>query len=164
MKINQKIHWLFFVAGIIDILFADFVTKLLVVKEILKKTVFIKNFFYIIPAQRNEGIAFGIHLPKIIQIIGTIIILIILFQFALKYLSKEEKPSFLKHWLLGAVIGGGIGNLIDRILYGSVVDFIVLGPIHVFNIADIGITIGLILLFATMVIDEKKVKLKKKKL
>lgn len=46
----------------------------------------------------------------------------------------------------GAVLGGAIGNMIDRVRYGYVVDFLDLGWWPVFNVADIGITVGITVL------------------
>lgn len=156
MQINKRIHWVFFAAGILDILMADFVTKLLVTQGIIKPFVFIKNFFYIAPPQQNDGIAFGIGLPMSVQIVGSVVVLYLVFKIGSDFIARQVKPSLFESWLLGAIMGGGIGNLIDRVVHGSVVDFIVLGPIPVFNIADIGITVGLTLLFGTMWLSNKK--------
>ena len=70
----------------------------------------------------------------------------------------KQKGAFFETLLLGVVIGGGLGNLADRLVNGYVIDFIVLGPIPVFNVADIGITVGLVLLFATIVLSSRKSK------
>lgn len=53
------------------------------------------------------------------------------------------------------ISSGAVGNIIDRILYGYVVDFIKISSFYVFNIADASITIGSILL-AIMLLTEKK--------
>ena len=45
---------------------------------------------------------------------------------------------------MGIILGGALGNLYERVVYGEVVDFIALGPIPLFNLADAGITVGLI--------------------
>ncbi len=156
MNIRSRIHWIFFATGILDILILDFVTKLLVTKNIIKPFVFIKEFLYITSPHKNDGIAFGIGLPLSVQIVGSLIILFFLYKVGSEYIFREAKPSIFKHWLLGAVIGGGLGNLIDRVLYGYVVDFIVLRPLPVFNIADIGITVGLVVLFGTMWLSSRK--------
>lgn len=137
-------------AGILDILLVDQVTKWLVIKGIIKPFVFIKNFLYFTEPHQNDGIAFGIGLPMSFQILGSLIIIYLLYRLGVEYIFKEAKPSIMKHYLLGAVIGGGLGNLIDRVVYGSVLDFIVLRPLPVFNVADIGITVGLVVLFGTM--------------
>ena len=47
--------------------------------------------------------------------------------------------------VFGLQLGGAFGNIVDRILLGSVVDFIDIGPWYIFNIADSAITIGIIL-------------------
>jgi len=68
--------------------------------------------------------------------------------FLLAWLIKARTWPLI--WGLGAVIGGAIGNVIDRLMYGAVVDFI---DVHVgswhwpaFNIADSAITLGVVLL------------------
>lgn len=160
MQIVRRNYWIFFIAGILDILVADFVTKILVVGDVIKPFVFIQDFFYITSPHKNDGIAFGIGLPLPIQIVGSLIILFFLYKVGSEYIFKEEKPSIFRHWLLGAVIGGGLGNLIDRVFYGYVVDFIVLKPFPVFNVADIGITVGLVVLFGTMWLSSKETETK----
>ena len=72
--------------------------------------------------------------------------------FILNWLRKLRKSSYLAALGLTLVLGGAIGNLIDRLLYGKVIDFIdvyfdipfVMDNYHfaTFNVADIGITIG----------------------
>lgn len=64
--------------------------------------------------------------------------------FALFYLFSDRCPSLWLYWSVGVVISGGIGNLIDRIANGFVVDFIepVFIDFAVFNIADCAVTLG----------------------
>lgn len=156
MQTIGRKYWIFFAAGIADILLLDFITKLLVAKRIIREFVFIKDFLYITSPHTNEGIAFGIGLPMSFQIFGSLIILYLLYRVGADYIFKEKQPSIWKHYALGAVIGGGLGNLIDRVLYGHVIDFIVLRPLPVFNMADIGITVGLAALFGTMILSSKR--------
>ena len=96
----------------------------------------------------NSGIAFGLFsfneqfYYNIITLIIIIITLIILF-FAIKS-SDVEKIGF------SMILGGSLGNIFDRIYYSSVVDFIDfhINNFHwfIFNVADIFITIGVIIL------------------
>jgi signal peptidase II len=51
---------------------------------------------------------------------------------------------------VGLVLGGAVGNLFDRVRLGYVVDFVAVGPWPRFNVADSAITMGLILLFITV--------------
>ena len=153
MQIIRQKYWIFFAAGLLDILLLDFVTKLLVNKGIIGEFVFIRDFLYITRPHENNGIAFGIGVPISFQILGSLIILYLLYRVGTDYIFKEVRPSIWRHYALGAVMGGGLGNLIDRILYGHVIDFIVLRPLPVFNVADIGITVGLVALFGTMLLS-----------
>ena len=71
------------------------------------------------------------------------------------------KLNFAMILALAIVVGGGIGNLYDRIAYGYVCDYICLDFINfpVFNIADIGVTCGVLFLFVYFVVNmiaEKK--------
>lgn len=159
MQTKQKFYWAFFLAGIADILILDFVTKLLVVRGYIGEFVFIKNFFYITSPQKNDGIAFGIDLPMWVQIMGSLVILFLLLKVGFDYIFAKKQFSLFAHWLFGGVIGGGLGNLIDRVLHGYVVDFIVLKPFPVFNVADLGITVGLVALFGTMMLSSRETKI-----
>ena len=124
-------------------LFLDLFSKYLFAKEYIKEFTIIKNFFYFTP-QHNEGIAFGINLGYLFQIIITILILVFLIYFAFNDIFKNNKKLLVNQILLALVLAGALGNLINRIFLSYVIDFIALGPIPVFNIADIGITLGLI--------------------
>ncbi len=89
---------------------------------------------------KNEGIAFSIPLPTIV--IVPLVLLLILF--GALYLKKEldlTKPLALT--AVSLIIGGAIGNLIDRLRLGYVIDFISIWKFPVFNVADTAITIGI---------------------
>lgn len=77
----------------------------------------------------------------------TVVTVIILAVCLVLLLSKKLKPMFVNVCLL-LVVAGGIGNVIDRILYGYVVDFIepLFIDFAVFNFADCCITVGALLL------------------
>lgn len=133
----------------------DYVTKLWVISDSFAPMVFIKKFFYF-TYQENSGIAFGIPLPQWLQLISSIFILGMLLYFAFKYVFENNHYRFLKLLLLGIVFGGAIGNAFDRLFRGYVIDFIYLYPIPVFNIADTGITVGLIILFFLVITESDK--------
>jgi len=135
-----------FIVSVLAWLAIDLITKCYAAKGSFNSMVFIKNFFYL-TLQSNKGVAFGISFGYMLQIIMSIFILGLLIYFGFKYLFKEKRNLFLNQFLLGIIIGGAIGNLLNRLRLGYVIDFIVLRPFPVFNIADIGITIGLIILF-----------------
>lgn len=124
----------------------DLASKLIVKTTTCCSAVFIDNFFYL-TSQCNKGIAFGIPLAFSFQIISSIVILSMLIYVGIKYILPKKRNSLLNQFLLGIIVGGALGNLINRITLGYVIDFIVIKPFPVFNLADIGITIGLFLLF-----------------
>jgi lipoprotein signal peptidase len=59
---------------------------------------------------------------------------------------------------MGLQLGGAIGNLIDRLNYGTVTDFISVGNFAVFNVADASITIGVVIMIAWMWMKERQQK------
>ncbi len=95
----------------------------------------------------NTGIAFGMFKDRGIIFIIFPIIAIILLTFNIYYYRKnEEMLSRLYIFAISLILGGAIGNLIDRISYGYVIDFIDFRIWPVFNIADTAISIGAILI------------------
>ncbi len=104
----------------------------------------------------NSGGAFGILQDKItFFIIVSIIAIVTLLVF---YYFAPIKNYLLKV-ALALILGGAIGNFIDRILYRKVVDFFDFRIWPVFNIADIAICTGMGLLILDMFINNKKEKI-----
>ena len=87
----------------------------------------------------NRGAVAGILQGK--QIFLIVVTAVILLALAAALLLKKV-PGKILPWCFGLIIGGGIGNLIDRILYGYVRDFFYIVLIHfpIFNVADICVT------------------------
>ena len=100
----------------------------------------IKNIFHLTYI-RNFGAGFGIlQQQKWILIFISIIVIGVIFY----YLDRiKDKEKFLQV-IVGLVLGGTIGNLIDRVAYGFVVDFLDFRIWPVFNFADSFVTIGVI--------------------
>jgi len=95
----------------------------------------------------NTGIAFGLFKNQgIVFIIIPLIMIVLLTYNFYHYKYNNEKLSRLYVVAVSLILAGAIGNLIDRILYGYVIDFIDLRVWPVFNIADSAITIGAVLL------------------
>lgn len=133
----------------------DQITKVAtsIILEFNKPLTIIKDFFYL-TVVHNEGAAWGIFSnTKIIILIGTIIALITIYHFI--YCFKQNKRNTLA---FGLVLGGLAGNLIDRLLFGHVrdfLDFYIFGYDYpVFNIADICIVFGVILLIIAILKGE----------
>ncbi|WP_096269956.1 signal peptidase II [Paucisalibacillus globulus] len=138
----------------------DQITKYLVVKnmELYEQIPIIDGFFYL-TSHRNSGAAWGILEGKMgfFYVITIIVIIGIIY-----YLHKYGKDNKLFASALGLILGGAIGNFIDRLFHQEVVDFfdfIIFGyDFPIFNIADSALTIGVILVIIATLFEEKKQK------
>ena len=106
----------------------------------------------------NDGMAFGLSFPGGKQVL--LIMTILLTGFIVGFLWKEKNGHPLIKYGLALILSGAIGNLIDRLLYGKVVDFLdlMIGNFHwyIFNIADSSVTIGMILFIIHSIYVEQK--------
>ena len=131
---------------VLTVLMLDQLTKRLIVTNLsLYDSLEVLPFLHIVNV-RNTGAAFGS-----LKGMGSwffITVAIVAIAFVINLLIKRMYNTFG----LALVLGGAIGNLIDRMLYGKVVDFIdvSIGNFHwpAFNVADSALTIGIILIFA----------------
>ena len=108
----------------------------------------------------NRGAAFGILQGQLLLfLVLTVAILIAL----LYYLYRRKSRELLLSLAIGLIIGGAIGNLADRMTLGYVVDFIMVDLVDfyafpVFNVADIGVTTGAMLLALHILMEDRKEK------
>ena len=138
------------------IVIIDQATKMIIKNSMhLKESISILGDVIRLTYIKNPGMAFGIQIGgklfySIFASIACLIILVFLF---------EIKPeNFWSRFALTSILGGAIGNLIDRIAYSEVVDFIDIRIIRwpVFNFADIAITIGMIILISVVIFEKKR--------
>ncbi|PIS04737.1 MAG: hypothetical protein COT81_04950 [Candidatus Buchananbacteria bacterium CG10_big_fil_rev_8_21_14_0_10_42_9] len=136
MKISKAYH-----AGLVLTLLAGVIDRAF-------KNYFLQNpgahwdFFSFITFQKttNQGIAFSLPLPSGITVALVIIIILIL----VSWLIQNFKQGVNRHLILiSMVVVGAISNLIDRIQYGHVIDYIFISYFTIFNLADIMITFGI---------------------
>jgi signal peptidase II len=92
---------------------------------------------------QNRGAAFGLfpNLGVLVTVTSLAVLLGLVWQF-----TREPHPPWWRVVATGAIAGGALGNLIDRVRLGYVVDFIAVGRWPNFNVADSAITIGALLL------------------
>ncbi len=107
----------------------------------------------------NDGMAFGLSFPGGKQVL--LFVTLALTGVIIWMLWKEKNSHNLIRYGLSFILAGAIGNMIDRVLYGKVVDFldIMVGDFHwyIFNVADSAVTTGMILfILHTILIGEKK--------
>ncbi|MFA7685250.1 MAG: signal peptidase II [Candidatus Gracilibacteria bacterium] len=127
---------------IIDFLVLDQVSKYFV-KTSLSQPVNLLGDFFKFEYAENTGIAFSLPVPYLVIIISNILLIGFLIYLAVKELNLSSKIAQIAIALL---IAGGVGNLIDRILHGFVVDFISIWKYPFFNLADAYIITAVLLL------------------
>jgi signal peptidase II len=95
---------------------------------------------------RNSGVAFGLgagmRFPFYLFSVAAVIVIMVMF-------ARHRTHTLTRQLALGLILGGALGNLIDRLTTGEVVDFILIGWRQwywpVFNVADSAVSIGVVL-------------------
>ena len=138
---------------------ADQVSKAIVVRtmSLYESVPVIENFFHFTYIT-NDGMAFGIDFPFGYFIFSLVSALLTLFLFW--YLWTVRNDSLVIRLGLAMIIAGAVGNLIDRLMLGEVIDFLdfMIGNFHwyVFNLADSYVTVGMVLILTDSIFLEKK--------
>lgn len=133
----------------LGIIIIDQLTKWWVVTnmELRESIPVIENFFYI-TSHRNPGAAWGILAG---QMAFFYVITLVVIGLIVYYMQKYAKDNIWTGIALGLVLGGAIGNFIDRLIFQEVVDFlnVYIGSYNypIFNIADSALVIGVIIIF-----------------
>ena len=139
-------------------------TKWLVMKNMeLGERIILADPYLAWLSHRNRGAAWGMLEGQmwLFGIITVVVIVGILYYF---HTQAKGKPLF--QLSLMVILGGAIGNFIDRMWRGEVVDFVdVLIPIinyefPIFNVADAALTVGVVLMIIFIIYDEKQEKKK----
>jgi signal peptidase II len=100
----------------------------------------------------NTGVAFSLfegH-PEILTIVGLLIVAGAIYFYATQLPNHRLGVQLI----MGLIMGGAFGNLIDRVRLGYVVDFIQVGWFPIFNLADSAISVGAALLMLQFLRDE----------
>lgn len=130
-------------AAAAEVLFCDQLTKALAVEFLkpLGSVPIIPGFFHLSFVE-NSGIAFGLlqHRPEFLTPLISLSVLLLL---AGAWLVRDQ--SFARRLAYGFILGGALGNWLDRIRFHAVIDFLDFRIWPVFNIADSFITIGVVL-------------------
>ena len=93
--------------------------------------------FFQLQLAKNTGIAFSFPVPLWILIIVTALVLIFLLAILI-----TKKLSLLQTIVIVLIFVGATGNLIDRVFFGAVIDFLKFWSFPIFNLADVMITVG----------------------
>lgn len=151
MKLKNKNIWC--VVMIVLIVAFDQITKYFAKSALYpdKAKDFIKGFVEFRYVE-NTGVAFSmLSGGRWIFILLTAIVAVGI----LVYMFTKAQKNLWLYWSLGVIVSGAVGNLIDRIFLGYVIDFInpTFVNFAVFNIADCAVTLGTISLVAYLVLD-----------
>ena len=169
MELRRK-EWIkpFILTGVVVIL--DQLTKAFIVKNwpigTLIKNVFNNEFLHIYHV-RNKAIAFSIgeNFPPQLKMVLFIVLPIGVLAFLLWYYFNTTEFSRLQRWAVAGIIGGGIGNIIDRIFRSEgVVDFVSvrfygifgLDRWPTFNLADSSVVICCFILIFSMIFSKNE--------
>ena len=152
--------YLYFILILIYVLL-DQLTKLLIIKNIPYHSVIQLNDYFSIVNVGNTGIAFSMFQNNNIFFIVLVSLVLIYIIFFIIKNNKEFTKLQINCFLL--ILSGGIGNLIDRIFRGAVVDFIDIGYKEVyrwpaFNFADSCVCVGIILFVISILFSNKNKK------
>jgi signal peptidase II len=153
-------YYYYLIAVLVFVL--DYVTKKIIATQLtIGEQISVIGNFFLITSHRNRGAAFGILQG---QRMFFIIITIVILTGIIWYIQSVRKTA--KPWLLvglGLVLGGAVGNFLDRARFGEVVDFLQFNfgsyQFPIFNVADSGIVCGVALILIDTLLsakDEKK--------
>ncbi len=146
------------------VIMLDQLTKWLVVKNMeITERISIADPYLGILSHRNRGAAWGMLEGQmwLFYIVTVLVVAGIIY-----YFHKEAKGHPLFGFGLMFLLGGAIGNFIDRLWRKEVVDFVdVVIPVinydfPIFNVADAALTVGVVIIMIHVIIDEKKNKKK----
>lgn len=127
-------------------------TKALAAAQLTGRTVVLIPGWLQLHYITNDGMALSLLSGKrwFFVVVAAVYIAFVVWAVAKKYVRK--KPEL---WMLAAITGGAIGNLIDRIATGEVIDMICVPWFSTFNVADIFITVSAVLLVLYILIWDK---------
>ena len=134
------------------VLFLDQISKLIIKNTLVLGESWPAEGLFRITYGTNTGTAFGLF-PN--QTVFLIIASFIAIGFLVYFYRAHALPRPMLRLAIGLQLGGALGNLLDRIFYGSVVDFIDVGWWPIFNLADSSIVVGMAILVGILVFFEK---------
>jgi signal peptidase II len=152
MKSRRLLRNIFYLIVLLANIGCDQISKTIVRQELTEnETVSIIKHYFIMTKVENTGafLSIGSALPELVKFLLLCIIPLLALSYGIVYLFTRRHLTQLSAVALSFAIGGGIGNIYDRIIHGSVTDFlhIDLGFFQtgIFNMADVSISLALLL-------------------
>jgi signal peptidase II len=149
---------LFLIAGIVILLdrwSKDLIRTSLAMGEVYRPDLWLSQYARIVHWQ-NSGAAFGIfqQFGGIFMVLSLIVSAVIIY-----YFPQVPRNEWIIRLAMGLLLGGALGNLLDRLMHqGFVTDFLSVADFPVFNVADASISIGVVVLFIGMWLQERRKK------
>lgn len=155
-------------AGIILLIIAniaiDQISKAIVRLEIIPGEIIpVINHTFIMTNVENSGafLGLGSDLSPLLKLLLLLILPVLVLGFVIYYILQNKDMDRMSLIAFCCIVGGGIANVYDRIVYGSVTDFfhIDLGGVFrtgIFNVADMSVTFGMIMLLIASFLYPKK--------
>lgn len=136
---KKRVLWTELLLSFAAVLIADRMSKLLALNLLGESLPLIPGIFHL-TLTINTGAAFSILSGKntFLIFLSVLVIIFIMYSYFRLPLSRVTSAS------VGLILGGAMGNLIDRFLYGGIVDFFDFRIFPIFNVADSAISLGVI--------------------
>jgi signal peptidase II len=155
-NLNSSLISTLVIAGVaIFVLWLDQFTKRLIAASFLPgESRYVIPHFLKFTYERNLHGAFGLFGSSAVLLIAMAIVVLVLFWFSFR---EAAARSMVVRIAFGMIVGGAIGNIIDRVHYGYVIDFIDFYRIwpNIFNVGDSCITIGVGLLLLSSLVTRR---------
>jgi signal peptidase II len=156
---SRRRRFFIFVSVALTVIVLDQWTKWLVRRDIPLGTSYLPDWLeWLSPYARflhieNRGASFGMFQDgNVVFILLTLLIVGGILYFVTK---MEDDNNWM--WVAGGIyLGGAVGNLIDRLLFGAVTDFISIGTFYIFNIADASINVSVAMLVILFWLQERR--------
>jgi len=152
-----KRNYLLFVITVLVIVVLDQVTKIYIDTHMtLHESIPVVQGFFNITYVRNPGAAFGFLADASPTVRALLIgVSILASGLIVYYIAKMKTEDILLTYGMSLILGGAVGNLIDRIRLGEVIDFldVYISTYHwpAFNVADSAVTVGAVILFYKLI-------------
>jgi signal peptidase II len=163
MNAKKVVRNLFILALIASNVGCDQISKAVVRQKVDYHTqINVISDYMVLTKVENTGAFLGLgdSIPRPVYIVLMIVLPLIFIGYALYYFMKRKMVSKVLLIGISFAIGGGLGNIIDRIIYGSVTDFLyfnfVLFHTGIVNLADISLTAGFFMIVYEFFINRRK--------
>lgn len=142
------------VTAIVVLLLDQYTKRLIVASFLPGESRFVIPHFLKWTFERNVHGAFGLFGSNAVLLIAMAIVVLVLFWFSFRDAAAKSR---LVRIAFGMIVGGAIGNVLDRVHYGYVIDFIDFYRIwpNIFNVADSCITVGVALLVLSSLVTRR---------